>query len=541
MTLLNFADKSTSGIDEDALSTTIPGERVFNFGRLTTTGDLANGIFGEADGVAVRNFGRIETSGLGAAGILVRGDDAQILNFGSVSTHGTFLDPDPTVEGEESFAEGITAEGDRFNIVNFGRVHVDGEFSSCMSGVGANGVVINFGVADSAATGSSVIAVIGDGSRAVNAGRVTVRGTDNAALFALGEEASATNLGVIMIGADDNAGIEGVIENTNLSNKGLIRIDGDGGSGIAAFGAGHQISNSGRIEAHGDFSDGIEARGSQVFDIAGIGLEVNNSGHITTDGGLGFGIALGLGGPGFFPAENSIVVNSGVIGTQGDGAAGVIMCGSDNQLINSGRIVADGGEFDSDTFGLIRAAAVVVSGDDALIQNCKSGVILSKDADAAAVELNIIERDGLSNADTSCRLENYGLIKGAGLAVLGGAGDETVVNHGRIIGDVQLGDGADTFVSGKGGSVAGSIFLGGGDDIVFIEDGSGTTRIADFAAGSGAGDFIDVSSFFSNFAALISQSSQVGSDTVIALDGNDCLVLQNTLVGTLNEGDFQFA
>jgi hypothetical protein len=131
-------------------------------------------------------------------------------------------------------------------------------------------------------------------------------------------------------------------------------------------------------------------------------------------------------------------MNSGVIETQGDGAAGIVMCGGDNQLINSGRIIADGGEFDGDPLGLVRAAAVVVTGDNALIQNCRSGVIMSENADSAAVELNIIEQDGLPTADLSCRLENFGLINGAGIAVLAGAGAETVVNHGRIVGDVVL-------------------------------------------------------------------------------------------------------
>ncbi len=47
-----------------------------NFGRVTTTGDLAEGIFGEADGVSVNNFSRIDTSGRGAAGVFVLGEDA---------------------------------------------------------------------------------------------------------------------------------------------------------------------------------------------------------------------------------------------------------------------------------------------------------------------------------------------------------------------------------------------------------------------------------------------------------------------------------
>ena len=41
MAIVNFANRSTSGVDEDALIVTTAGESVFNFGRLTTTGDLA--------------------------------------------------------------------------------------------------------------------------------------------------------------------------------------------------------------------------------------------------------------------------------------------------------------------------------------------------------------------------------------------------------------------------------------------------------------------------------------------------------------------
>ncbi len=548
MTILNFVNILTTDIDDDALTTARPGERVFNFGHLTTSGDLANGIFAGAADVTIRNFGRIETSGLGAAGILVRGDDARIVNFGRVETHGGLLDPDPGVEGDEVFAEGITTEGDRFNIANFGRVHVDGDGSSGLSGVGANGVVVNFGVVDSAATGSSVIAVHGDGSRVVNAGRVTVRGEGNAALFVLGEEASAVNLGAILIHGDDGVGLQGVLANTNLTNKGTIRIDSHGSVGMAGFGDGHQISNSGRIESHGDLSTGMKALGVVPFGIVGTDLEIDNAGHVTTDGNLGFGLSLGLTGVpqlggflGFIPAESSVIRNSGVVETQGDGAAGVVLCGTGNQLVNSGRIIANGGEFDGELFGPFRAAGVVVTGDDALVQNGRSGVILSKNSESAAVELNIIERDGLSNADTSCRLENSGLIKGAGVAILCGAGEETVVNHGRIVGDVVLGDGNDTFVSGKGGLIASDLVLGGGDDIVFIENGSGTTRIADFGAGAASGDVVDVSAFFSNFADLQSHSSQRGSDTVITLDRNDCLVLENTQITALNDGDFAFA
>ena len=91
------------------------------------------------------------------------------------------------------------------------------------------------------------------------------------------------------------------------------------------------------------------------------------------------------------------------------------------------------------------------------MENTRTGIIQSKDAASAAVELNVLVRDGLSNAATSSTLENFGRIEGA-VAVLGGAGEEIVNNHGRIVGDVDLGAGDDEFVAGKGGILIGDLF-----------------------------------------------------------------------------------
>ena len=115
-----------------------------------------------------------------------------------------------------------------------------------------------------------------------------------------------------------------------------------------------------------------------------------------------------------------------------------------------------------------------------------------------------------------------------------------MINHGRIVGDVDLGDGADTFVFGQGGTVSGDLFLGDGDDVVRIENGSGTSHIADFAAGDSNDDAIDVSAFFSKFKDLQAHSKQQGADVIIALDHNDKLVLENVQLSSLNSGDFLF-
>src|SRR4029077_216735 len=118
----------------------------------------------------IRYFATIETSGLGAVGIFVQGDDAHIANYGSVVTHGDFYDPDPSVDGDEFFSEGIFAEGDRFYIANHGSVHVDGESSSGLVGVGAEGLGDNYGSVESLSDALGVVAAFGDGSRVVNAG-----------------------------------------------------------------------------------------------------------------------------------------------------------------------------------------------------------------------------------------------------------------------------------------------------------------------------------------------------------------------------------
>jgi hypothetical protein len=154
--------------------------------------------------------------------------------------------------------------------------------------------------------------------------------------------------------------------------------------------------------------------------------------------------------------------------------------------------------------------------------------------------LNVVRRSGLANVGASSQVENSGLIESAEVAILGGDGQETVVNHGGIVGDVVLGDGAVAFVFGNGGNLAGDLFLGGGKDSVVIEDCAGTAAIADFVAGSANKDTIDVSAFYSSFDQLAPNIHQVDHDAVIRLDADDQVVLRNTRTSALSAGDFLF-
>jgi hypothetical protein len=536
MTIVNFADIFTSDFDEDALTTDKAGERIRNFGHLTTAGDLANGISGDANDVSVRNFGQIETNGLGAAGILVEGENAHIVNHGSVTTHGGFLDPDPAVDGDEFFSEGIFANGAGFHIANYGRVHVEGEISSGLVGVGADGIIVNYGQVESSSIFSAMIVAIGDHGQAINAGHMTGTGDFITGLSAGGVDAVMLNRGRIEIsGAEGATGIGGELrDHSQVTNRGIVHIAADDSFGVLArVGEDLQVSNYGRIETEGTFAVGIGTGG-----LAG---HILNAGRVATEGDLSIGVTLGATKIGFVPAADGTIVNRGVIETDGDGAAGVLMNGDGHHLVNSGKITTDGGAADSPVMGLLHAAGVLVSGDDVLVENTSTGVIRSADAASAAVELNVIEQEGLPAADLSARLENSGLIKAASVAILGGAGEESVVNHGLIVGDVLLGDGADSFVFGKGGKLIGDLVLGGGDDLVLVENVAGKAEVADFAAGALGGDVIDVSAFFSSFGDLKAHSSQGGADVVIALDFNDQLVLANTEVSALSDADFLFA
>jgi hypothetical protein len=532
MAIVNFGKRFTTGFDEDGLATTTDGEQVFNFGYVKTTGDLADGIFAAANNVAIRNFGRVETSGLGAAGILVLGEDARIENYGSVVTHGGFT-PDGLF-----FSEGILAIGDRFHIANYGTVRVEGEFSSGMVGVGVDGIVINYGLVDCLSS-SGIVGAVGANSQAINAGLIKASNVGTTALFGIDEGSVALNLGRIEITGAEGLAMRGTFANTQLTNSGVIRLMADDCLGMLGLGDGHQLSNFGLIEGHGTFTSGMGAGGGP-FGTLGLDLELLNAGRIVTDGDLSIGMFLGVTPFGYIPAFDGTVTNRGTIETEGDGAAGIVVIGDGHHITNSGRITTDGGIFDRGPAGLLSAAGVIVSGDQALVENTRSGIIRSNDADSAAVELNVLDAGGPPAAVLSARLENFGLIQGAEIAVLGGAGHETVVNHGRIVGDVDLGDGADTFVFGQGGSLSGDLHLGGGDDLVVIENSAGRAEVADFVAGTASGDVIDVSDFFGSFGALLAHAHQRGSDVVIALDHNDTLVLHGVQRSALDTGDFLF-
>jgi Ca2+-binding RTX toxin-like protein len=93
----------------------------------------------------------------------------------------------------------------------------------------------------------------------------------------------------------------------------------------------------------------------------------------------------------------------------------------------------------------------------------------------------------------------------------------------------------------NGGSGNDFLVGGAGDDLFVFADGSAQDRVADFSAGAGTQDVLDISAFdFADFAAVTAQANdQSGSaDVVIQLDANDSVTLLGVRIADLHEDDF---
>jgi ELWxxDGT repeat protein len=127
-----------------------------------------------------------------------------------------------------------------------------------------------------------------------------------------------------------------------------------------------------------------------------------------------------------------------------------------------------------------------------------------------------------------------------------GAGPVDVSLSGGGNTDVLFGyDGNDTLNGGGGndqltGGTGNDVLTGGGgDDTFHFRIGDGNDTITDFVAGAGSNDLIDLHGYgVASFAALQGLMTQVGADTLIALDPDNHLLLQNVTMGTLTSGDF---
>ncbi|SFI38684.1 calcium-binding protein [Albimonas pacifica] len=214
--------------------------------------------------------------------------------------------------------------------------------------------------------------------------------------------------------------------------------------------------------------------------------------------------------------NSHVVLNSGVI--KGLSDAAVQLLGADGKVSNFGAMTGLRG--------------VVLDGDDAELVNhgmihghTSSGVTAS--TNARIVNTGTITASGAAVlvAGTDVILRNFGEIASlAASAFSGGAGIDTVLNSGRMGGDVLLA-GGDDLLRMSGGEIAGDVDAGSGFDRVVLAAGvvQGDVRLGDhddvlrFGTGTVSGDL----------------DAGLGADTVVLASG----LLQG--VATLGGGNDQ--
>jgi Ca2+-binding RTX toxin-like protein len=163
-------------------------------------------------------------------------------------------------------------------------------------------------------------------------------------------------------------------------------------------------------------------------------------------------------------AEEGIISNAGLI-KGGEAISGIT---DDTEIFNTGRIIgADAGialagtDISVENSGLIKASggnAIILDGDELALSN--RGTI-STASDSSAIQFS-------NELGDVSRIVNWGTISSPSSAFFGGNGDDYIVNHGKISGDVELQGGHNTFVNVSGGKIDGVVTGGVLSDQFFI-------------------------------------------------------------------------
>lgn len=391
---------------------------------------------------------------------------------------------------------------------------------------------INRGSLSTSGNQASSIVVEADDVTVLNFAALTASGLDSPVIRAGQVGSGVDNVTIINNGSIVNTGLyadlnannqfdigenfpDGIVyygTNGLVENRGSITVLTRSGAAIGLLGSDTTVVNSGQIEAN---IFGI------VVDSYGGGMDRNtiiNEGLIRVSSGSVGGVGIDV------RSNDNIVINEGGIVAQGTEYIGLLLRGSANLGENRGTISASGAD----------STGVYLYGDGHAFIN--EGTIEAAGVDSAGVRFGADNPTGLDTGTFT----NRGTISAEDYAVLGSAGDETVINRGLISGHVDLGGGDDVYIAGRKSSLQGVLHLGDGDDLIVVQTGSGDLVIEDFMAGAGTDDVIDVSAFgITSLSDLLNRTTQSGSFVSIDLGKTD-LLLAGVNMSALNSGDFIF-
>jgi uncharacterized protein with beta-barrel porin domain len=427
---------------------------VSSTGNFVTHGNNSGGIVASATGepsasITLTSVGNVSTSGVlsdGISAISNTGGNANVTSSGNISTKG-------------DFSRGIIAAGTSIGSVkSTGNIFTAGNMSN---GIAAGGSDFSF------VTSTGDITTIGNNSHGIAAQTVTSSGNiSTAGDGSEGIRSIAFNVGLATATSNGNistlgSGAIGIHAASDLfatvNSAGNITTAGDGAIGIfvnsqlgSATKSPPTVTSVGNIATAGGSAHGIFAQS----DISGFSfgpgdksnfgaLTLVSIGNISTVGQNSNGIyanSIGSFDPGFGPVS---VQSTGDISTRGNNSHGIFAnSGPGSVLISSiGNVVALGANSDG-----IRGSS---AGGNISITT--SGTVIGGFGTGVGVNFIGGANNTLINSGTITTVN--GLV---GTAVLGNTGNNSISNSGIIIGNVDLGTGANAFNNQSGG-----IFISG--------------------------------------------------------------------------------
>lgn len=273
-------------------------------------------------------------------------------------------------------------------------------------------------------------------------GGVIVASTDNIAIFSTATDTSVHLDGTVISGDGAAIRLNGGTSLLSVGETGIVRSSERNYTNTTVYlSAGNNtLTNHGQI--YGEYTTGILFEGGD-------------------NTGTNFGTIAGTSG-----------VFLGLFG------------GTNDRFVNAGDIVA------TDNSGVISTRynnGIYAEGDNTTIINQATGTITANSIDGAGIAVGHGAYGGngsqvwnhgtvtsllywgvdFSSLDAlhSAVLKNFGTISGGAGSFRGNTTGDHVRNGGQMLGDVELGDGADRY-DGRGGSVDGLINAGDGDDWV---------------------------------------------------------------------------
>jgi uncharacterized protein with beta-barrel porin domain len=478
--------------------------------RLVNAGTLEVEATARADTAVVAVVATASAAGVAEArGLRTGVGDDQVENTGSITVGATVATTASTgAVDQRALAVGIDTGGGDDLVINRGDITVSGAVGAAGSS-GTSGVDV---VGIRTGAGNDTVLAAGNITATITAGTGTALaistedGNDHVSLLAGLRTAQDVALGAgddtLLLAA--GAAFTGTARADPGRDSFVLGGDADGSFAMAEIGdaARYRGFDVYRKQGRSTWTLTGDAAMDWVVDAGVLALRDTLTGTLATSAGSPGGVAEVLAGArlrgpdGVAPAlldGAGGLVNYGWIegvGVTGD-QVGVRIVGSGNTLFNAGA-----GTILARADGAGRAAGILLQGSGALAVN--EGLVQAEGASGSAVVLSgvgnvLLNRGRLTSFDAAARFEGLagaantllndvgGTVESTGgMPIAGGPGNDTVENHGRVVGptarliDLGAGDdrlliGASSVIDGTadGGTGADTFVLGGRVDAAF--------------------------------------------------------------------------